>query len=272
MITIHSFFPNDTSSIRANISAASKQAELSNKFLKKHHYTTILYTDANSVSYFKHILYDDIKIIDLKDYQLPNTFKFWSVTKLISCLHMDEPFYHVDLDLFLVEDIIKPYQNEPFITLHHEPWMKDCFFSKLPKDKIYEWFNIDNDIAQCYNFAIFGGVDYTTIKNSIEHLITGVNTNNYEISEFLSTLQTDGYNWKTSVFLEQYILPSIIAKKMNIQSLPVLVPQSITAKGEIGIRHRLKEYKLMHLWGLKNTFEEFMGLHLFLDMIEKYYF
>jgi hypothetical protein len=272
MITIHSFFPNDISSIRANTLSASKQAELSNKFLKKHQYTTILYTDAESISYFKHIPYDDIRILDLKDYQLPNTFDFWSVTKLVSCLSVNEPFYHVDLDLFLVEDIIQQYKNEPFIALHYEPWIKDCFFSKLPKDKIDEWFNIDNDIAQCYNFGIFGGMDHTTIKNSIEHLITGVNTHNNEITEFLSTLETDGYNWKTSVFLEQYILPSIIAKKLNVQNLPVLVPESITAKGEIGIRHRLKKHKILHLWGLKNTFEEFMGLNLFLDMIDKYYF
>jgi len=272
MITIHSFFPNDISSIRANTLLASKQAELSNKFLKKHQYTTILYTDAKSLSYFKHIPYDDIRIIDLKDYQLPNTFDFWSVTKLVSCLSVNEPCYHIDLDLFLVEDIIEPYKNEPFITLHHEPWMKTCFFSKLPKDKIYEWFNIDNDIAQCYNFTIFGGMDYITINKSIEQLLASMNIHNTEVTELLSKLETDGYNWKQAVFLEQYILPSIIAKKLNVQDLPVLVPESITAKGEIGMRHRLKKHKIIHLWGFKNGLEEFMGLDLFLDMVDKYYF
>jgi hypothetical protein len=150
--------------------------------------------------------------------------------------------------------------------------MKDRFFGQIPKDKIEKCFNINNDIVQCYNFAIFGGTDYNTIKNSIENLITSINIYNNDITELLSKVNTDGHNWKTSVFLEQYILPAIISKKLNSQILPVLVPESITAKWQVEVRSILKKYRLIHLCALKDTFEEFMGLNLFLDMIEKYYF
>ena len=54
MLVIHSFFKN-TTDIRSDLRLNARQADLSCKFLKKHKFTTILYTDKSCVGYFKHI-------------------------------------------------------------------------------------------------------------------------------------------------------------------------------------------------------------------------
>lgn len=272
MIVIQSFFANDTSNIRSNIELVSKQAELSNKFLKKHKYNTILYTDINSIDFFKHINYDDIQIIKLEDHDLPDKFSFWSITKLLCCLLTNEPFLHIDFDFFLVEDIIKPYIDQQFVSLHHERWMKKCFFKKLCKDTVKQYFDIDTEFAQSYNFGVFGGLNNHIIKNNMSKLINRIKIYDNQIKELLVEIPDGGYNWKQSVFLEQYILPSMIAKDLGVNELPVLIPESIDATGQIGIRCMLRDRKIIHIWTLKDTLEEFIGINLFLDMIDKYYF
>lgn len=273
MKIIQSFFANDTSRpLRTNIDIVSKQANISNKFLKKHHYDTILYTDEQSAKYFEHIKYDEIKILNLKEFHIKDKLNFWSITKLLCALSTKENFLHIDLDLFLVENIIANHINEPFVCLHHETWMTQSFYDQLSTEKINEYFNIDTKKAKSYNFAIFGGTNNSIINNCIVKLNTCVNNHNNNIDKLLTETKNKNCNFKKSVFLEQYILPSMISKDLNIDTLPVLITDSMDAKGQIEIRMKLRDQKIIHIWTLKHTLEEFIGMNLFLDMIDKYYF
>jgi len=271
MKIIQSFFANDISRpLRTNIDIASKQANISNKFLKKHNYDTILYTDQQSAKYFYHIKYDEIKIIDLKEFNIKDKLNFWSITKLLCSSLIKENFLHIDLDLFLIQDIIKGHENEQFICLHHEPWMTQIFYNELSQEQIKKYFDIDPKKAKSYNFSIFGGKNSNIINNCIVKLNNYIDNYNNEIDNLL--LEVKKYNLKKSVFLEQYIFPSLISKDLNIDTLPVLVSSSIDAKGQTEIRIKLKEQNIIHIWTLKETIEDFIGINLFLDMIDKYYF
>lgn len=273
MKIIQSFFANDTSRpLRTNVDIASKQANISNKFLKKHNYDTILYTDQQSAKYFYHIKYDEIKIIDLKEFNIKDKLNFWSITKLLCSSLVKDNFLHIDLDLFLIQDIIKDHKNEQFICLHHEPWMTQIFYEELSKEKIKKYFDIDSEKAKSYNFSIFGGNNNSIINSCITKLNNYIDNHNNEINNLLLRVKNNKHNLKKAVFLEQYIFPSLVSKTLNIDMLPVLVPDSINARGQAGIRTKLKEQNIIHIWTLKETIEDFIGINLFLDMIEKYYF
>lgn len=266
MLLIQSFFPN-TQDLRSNLDSIKTQSLLSCKFLKKHKYTVILYTTEKlkNECFINHP-YDDIVSLDLDSYsEIINPKNFWSITKLICAAQQTVPFYHIDTDLFLLEDSISQYHKSQFVTLHPEPWVYQNvkkYFNISLINKIYK---IDANYLLSYNFGIFGGQNTTTITNCINQLL---NINQKELLNqqiFLNTY-SKSFNWSPSVFFEQMVLPTYIQKQEKIVTI---VDNTISIEDTF---KKLKTKQIIHLWIAKQSLETVFGLEKFCNYLEKYYF
>ena len=264
MIGIHSFFKT-TTGVRGNETLTAKQANISCKFLKKHNFTTVLYTDNSSIKYFKHIPYDNIIILDIPSIK-PNIPKdCWSVCKLISCSVTNEPYFHIDMDLFLVENHIKNFVDSKFFLLHAEPWYR---YTNLV-DKIHSLYNYISHESLSYNNAIFGGKNYSDINKNIINLIDSVIENDTSINNILKEIPRQSAK---TIFVEQYLFDNLIKEQLNITNIPLIMKESMEAKSTSDIHKLLDQYNMIHLWYRKSSIEKQIGINNLLDDLEKKYF
>jgi hypothetical protein len=266
MLAIHSFFKNTSDlRIRSDIELTARQANLSYKFLKKHKFTTILYTDKSCIGYFKHIPYDNIITLDISDLK-PNIPKYyWSASKLISCSVTNEPYFHIDTDLFLIENHIQNFVDSKFFLFHEEPWYK-YIPNIIPK--INNLFDYISPNSLSYNNAIFGGKNYLDLNKHIINLIDSVIKNHTNIANIL---KEDKKKCK-AVFMEQYLFDNLIKKELNIIEIPLIIKESTQAKNKSDIYRLLRQYNIVHLWINKGIIESTVGINNLLDTLEKKHF
>jgi hypothetical protein len=271
MLAIHSFFKN-TTDIRSDIEITAKQANLSCKFLKKHKFTTILYTDKSCIDSFKYIPYDDIIILDISSIQPNIPQDFWSASKLISCSVTNEPYIHVDVDLFLIENCLEEYGDKDFFVFHNESWIKEKLYNEH-LNKINQYFNYIDNNSLAYNNAIFGGKQYNIINQQINTLIDSIIINNTIIDEILFAKKPRKENdGAKSVFIEQYLFNNLMKEALQTSVIPLILKESISCKNSKEIYAIMKQYKIIHLWIQKYAINHVIGLNEFLDMLEKKYF
>lgn len=78
---------------------------LSALLVKKHGYEIDLYCDINSYKLYRSIPYNNIHIVDYNDDNINPKFWVWSKIKTQSMIN--EPFIHIDGDVFLFNDVLK---------------------------------------------------------------------------------------------------------------------------------------------------------------------
>lgn len=256
MVIIHSYFDNKFTKTSRFDKDIYLQAELSVKFLKKYGYNVILFTDNEHLKRIKY--YDDIKTINIADYKLPKVF--WSGSKLISCLNVNEDYIHLDIDLFLIEDIIKDHLSKNFFCLHNEPYLTEYNKTthKIPSHIVTK-LDLDVDNIECKNMSIFGG-NYKVINNIIQKVIDIASNNYSETYNILKDMPQ--YNWIHSVFYEQLLLTnSKISKPIPIFNFP---------KNYDNTRAYffLKKHGIYHLWFNKQEIDRLVGIEKYLKSIE----
>lgn len=249
-----------------DVTSASRQACLSNKFLKKHGYSTALYTDEYSAPYFKSSGHDSVFIVDLFDYfqQFAIPDDFWSASKLIVCLMVHEPFWHIDLDFFLIHDVLSEQENKQALFLHYEPWYTLRWQALLKQIN-----NVFPDItasSKSHNAAVFGGSDYSLIHSSVSKLLTGLSSSRQELDRILSLVRPRVLD-NRSVFLEQFILPNLIKPAPHI-----VLPDSDFCDDEQSVYKLLKSKGVLHLWTYKRYLNGLVGLDEFVEMLDKRHF
>ena len=99
-------------------------AAVSNYFAKQHGYETVLYTDIAGNLLLNKIEYD--KIILMPEHILNKFPKTgWSLGKLLATSMINEPFLHLDFDLFLFKPIEESVFNKQAVFFHDEIWMDE---------------------------------------------------------------------------------------------------------------------------------------------------
>lgn len=272
MDLIQSYFLNDKISAKENNIARSKLDLVSNmsmlscKFLKKHGYTTVLYTSQSLVPIFKNHPYDDIITINEYEYESITQDHFWSGTKLVACSKHKNPYLHIDTDLFLIEDILSDHLHSECLTLHSEPWT-------VPNIDID--FNLCNYIfnineLECYNCAVFGGSNFNIINNTIKNTITQILSYKLYINYVLGKALNNpiSKDWIQSVFIEQILLVSNIKKELNISTIIDASECDVWWK----IPELLKSKNIVHLWTYKDPIHYCLDINNLIKYMTKYYF
>lgn len=270
MLVVQSYFTN-TKHFRSNINLVYRQASLSCRFLKKHKYEVVLYTSEqlkNDV--FKNIPYDNIISLDIEQYyDIINLNNFWSFTKLLSVSNLKEPFYHIDTDLFLLENILEPYIEHDFLMFHKEPWINTQIKNNISLPLINSIFNIELSDIMSYNAAIFGGKNIDMIQSEIVKIINILNNNKHLISNIFLCKNQPNYDWLPSVLFEQVLLPSLIAN--HVKNISTII-NADHCKNFWNVFDLLKKIKVIHLWNAKQQLNHAIGINNLCDYIESYYF
>ncbi len=265
MILVHSYFNNKFHNKFRFQKDLYAQATLSVKFLKKHGYTVVLFTDDSPLLNIPY--YDDIKQIDIQEYNLPANF--WSAGKLISCLSLNKPYIHIDMDLFLIENVISDYLQRDFFCLHNEPQIAQMFSAMILNisDYIIQKISLDTKNIVCKNMSIFGGNDQK-INPLIRNVLDIAENNSKEINSALANPlaaqhNDNGNSWKHSVFYEQILLTNSLKIK------PDLIYNFPQDYNHVKQHKALKDSGVDHLWFAKGYIEKVVGISNYLKKLEK---
>ncbi len=198
---------------------AVKFAEISCELLNQNGYDTILYTSKKHIDQFKHIKYKEIILID-ENYlnSFPNDF--WSIIKLIVIKDIDQPFIHCDMDLFLYKDISDNIKYSNFFAFHPEKWIDKSFFENH-SNYLHNFFpDIHQSEFMSYNLGIFGGQNFSAINKASQDVLNFFisNKNQLDIELQKHPQYRVSTSWYKSVFLEQFLMTSLILIYNNIKS------------------------------------------------------
>lgn len=149
-------------------------ANISNFLAQKHGHKTILYCGENEIDLFKHIPYDEKRILPNNIMlALPNDL--WSMSKIVALSLLERPSLVVDFDLFFFKKLNNSRLNSDIVYYHDENYTKvpikrlDLWMADLKPKKIK---HINSDISR--NCAMIGGQDYKIIKEIANELITHI--------------------------------------------------------------------------------------------------
>lgn len=200
-------------------------AAVSNYFAKQHGYETVLYTDGAGQLLLNNIEYDNIvRMPESILNKFPKTG--WSLGKLLATSMINEPFLHLDFDLFLFKPIEKDLFNKPAVFFHDEIWMDEVLANSIFVLKKKPELLKDITNYRSYNCAIFGGTNYEAFKESAKY-ICDFAIQHSDFLEKMSLQQRDLQRKKMvknfiylAMLLEQLWMPQILSKKgVNIETI-----------------------------------------------------
>ncbi|MEB3345641.1 DUF6734 family protein [Aquimarina gracilis] len=147
--------------------------------LKKHYDQVELYTD----SYGKYILKDLLNLpytkvhTNLDDFDYPTYL--WAAPKILSYGLQDEPFLHVDGDVYITEPMDEKILEHPLVYQNKEiEFQKKAFYSLIfeeiqqlvdDKSSLPDWIsNVNMNNVVAFNAGVFGGTDVSFFKEHSE--------------------------------------------------------------------------------------------------------
>jgi hypothetical protein len=195
---------------------------------------------------------------------------------------MNEPFMHVDFDLFLIQDLKDNFIHNPVFCLHKEKWLTEPQGEKDKKgrlirnsiinpysfeflDKVKILLNQTEDNfsikkyhkLSSYNCAIVGGQNFHLFKKSSEYVIKYA-LKYKDILQNFSEINNMNVDWFPAVFLEQVLFMNLIKLNSGLEDLPIYLKSETTEELNI----EAQEQKIIHIWGsklkFKNNIEKFM--------------
>lgn len=230
---------------------------LSFYFAKKHGYETVLYVDKKNEYLFKSIPYDEVIILD-QDILDSFPERIWSLGKILTFSLVEEPFCHIDFDLFIVENELQFFKNEEFFCFHRESWHWKSVFAQYDEiTKKIDCLKDEFDTLIMHNCAMVGGKNFEKINQSAKFVIDLIIKEKDIFNEMTSRIRSNYPTWKISAYLEQIIFPNLCKKNLDLSTIPVIF--SDTPEKENNRRFvfkKMKEKKLLHLWMEKSFYEE----------------
>lgn len=184
-------------------------AAVSNYFAKQHGYETVLYADGPGEMLLNKIEYDNI--IRLPGYILnkfPRTG--WSLGKLYTTSIMNEPFLHLDFDLFLFKPIEDYLLSKDALFFHDEIWMDEVLASSSFVLKRKPEILKDTVNYRSYNCAIFGGNNYTAFKDTAKYICDFA----LENSDFLEKMSVQQRKLKKQKLVNDYIYLAMLLEQL----------------------------------------------------------
>jgi hypothetical protein len=240
-------------------------AKISLKLIKNHGYKTVIYLDEKNYDRFNELNYDEKILLDQKklDNLPPN---IWCLGKLLVFSQMEEPFLHIDFDLFAKENSFKSFLNEPLVCFHEEKWVDiinvlhrvgyNDIISQFPNFKEL----LNEKEIKSYNCAVVGGVAVKEIRESAQIVLNYAAKNKQFLYDKMNSLLNIGNDWMLPIVMEQILFTNICKNKLN--SISCIIDEQRTnpkqlllnLMGQEGLDFVYEEMirkKIIHLWGSK---------------------
>jgi hypothetical protein len=244
-------------------------ANVSLQLVKKHGYKTDLYVDKANYHKFDRLNFDEKILLDqsILD-QFPKNV--WSLGKLLSFTQVNEPFFHIDFDLFIIEDQLKHFLNKKFVAYHEEGWMNEMLQSPDPDLNLFQediknaykdfnYSDVSYENIKSYNCAIIGGTAIDEIKKSANIVL------NYAKKEKNYFLNRDSHykdTFRTSVLFEQILFMNICKDSLN--EISIILDEKTSEEKQMllnlsdwagldFIYEEMVRKKVIHLWANKES-------------------
>lgn len=180
--------------------------------------------------------------------------ELWCLGKLAAIALQNEPFAHIDTDVFLWSKTEHDKFKKPFIVLHHENWVQQFmnFARQVPAPgrlgKDYELFNSNN-------FGIVGGTEWRLIKESAQEILEHIKKYGEEIVNIAKQHETGDRLMWTPVLVEQVWLSEILRTR-DIHPSSYLGDENrrFNAFYEPKLSERAEKLGIAHFWS--NTKKE----------------
>jgi hypothetical protein len=179
-----------------------EMAKLSNFLIQNHGFETYFYGDQDSLNYFKDVNYN--KFYELEDPRIGEIpEQIWSIGKLFAMLQINEPFIHIDSDIFLFKKFNEDFLKKNIIFYHNE------FHMDKETKKYQDFFEIrpqNTKSFRCrsYNCALFGGQNFKLIHNICNEIIDFIIDNKQKIEQNLNKKESLNFeSFWPAVLIEQ---------------------------------------------------------------------
>jgi hypothetical protein len=179
-----------------------EMAKLSNFLVQSHGYKTCFCGDKESLHLFSGINFNEfIELDEDRIYDIPT--QIWSIGKLFSMLKIEEPFIHMDYDIFLFKKFDDNFFKNEIIYYHNE------FYIDKYVDEYQSYFNLNpiknnNFINRSYNCALFGGQNFKLIHNICNQIIDFIMNHKEEINKVLKSDRSSSFeSFWPAVLVEQ---------------------------------------------------------------------
>jgi hypothetical protein len=186
-----------------------EMAIMSNNSVKKLGYKTCLYTDQIGYDLLSDVDYDEIIIFDKLLLSKFNK-KIWSLGKMLTMSLTQEPFIHLDFDLFLFQKLDNDIITKDSFCLYSEPWITEYILRFTEKAAKLKNIKITNSLSR--NFSIVGGKNFKAL-NSVCSKLIGIAISNY------NTIERMNFNtlWDGAVLFEQVLIPQLLLEDHDIK-------------------------------------------------------
>jgi hypothetical protein len=179
-----------------------EMAKLSNFLAQSHGYKTCFYGDRDSLNLFSQIGFNEFyELDDERIKEIPN--QIWSIGKLFAMLKTNEPFIHMDYDIFLFKKFDQNFLKNDVIYYHNE------YHIDKAVDKYQSFFNLRPSeakpfINRSYNCALFGGQNFKIIHSVCNQIITFIIDNKKEINNILISKESLNFeSFWSALLIEQ---------------------------------------------------------------------
>jgi hypothetical protein len=251
-----------------------KKATLSLKLIQKHNYQSVLFVDKQSKELFAHLPYDEIKIIPSSlTSRVPS--HFWSLGKLYAYSKINEPFAHLDFDVFMFEDFLISYKDWPYYAYCKEKWTKSLAYPSKHLFQIYMPELAKFKELYSYNCCVFGGKNWEVINRAADKTIALILKRKKQYithaeSNFKSVYKTDGIlPWYLALLFEQIIFIHFLMEEQNLINFPTIAGTKDSIDDVI---RDFKKLKMFHLWGdeMKHVVRTCFGYNTFVEILDAY--
>jgi hypothetical protein len=211
----------------------ARMLALSVALARRHFKKLVLYCDSPFRGLAEHLPFDEVRELRV----IEGFDHIWALGKLTTYAAMDEPFIHIDHDVFLFKPPA-PVMGAPVLAERAEPWRRAMPGEvRHPRDRVY-WYpenelrtavhplppgwdaalRRDNQLA--YNAGILGGTDHVRIAAYAQKSLAALGN---------GFANMDG--GFASVFLEQYALAVEFGRFVTTLLPPILRPGDAEALG-----------------------------------------
>jgi hypothetical protein len=169
----------------SSLNTTFEMAKLSNFLVQNHGYKTCFYGDRKSLEFFSNIKFNEF--FELKDERLnfiPH--QIWSVGKLFSILNVNEPFIHMDYDIFLFKNFDKNFLNNEVLYYHNE-FHLDSLLKEYQSFFQFQPVNTKFFISRSYNCGLLGGKNFKILQRICEEIINFIVDNQEVIRKKLDS-------------------------------------------------------------------------------------
>jgi hypothetical protein len=240
-------------------------AKISLKLIKNHGYKTVIYLDEKNYDKFNDLDYDEKILIDQNKLEnLPTSI--WCLGKLLVFSEINEPFLHIDFDLFVKENNLEYFLKEKFVCFHEERWVDiNNVLKRLDYDNLISRFTnsphfLNKNEIKSYNCAVIGGTAIKEIQESAKIVLDYARKNKDFLNEKMNKLLMVGNDWMLPIFMEQMLFINICKNKLN--SITCILDENKNqdnqlllnltgAEGLDFIYEEMVRKKIVHLWGSK---------------------